>query len=698
MAKISDIYGSGVFNEHTMQERLPSVTYKSLLKTIEEGEPLEIEVANVVAHAMKEWAIEKGATHFTHWFQPLSGITSEKHDSFLDPVSDGRAIMSFSGKELIQGEPDASSFPSGGLRATFEARGYTAWDPTSYAFIKDEVLCIPTAFCSYTGEALDKKTPLLRSMSAIDQQANRVLALFGDAPMRVVPTVGSEQEYFLISEKEYARRQDLIMTGRTLFGYAPCKGQELEEHYFGAIRPTVNEFMKELDDELWALGVSARTKHNEVAPAQHELAPIFTNANRAIDENLLTMEKMRLLASHYGLVCLQHEKPFEGINGSGKHNNWSLSMGKTNLLEPGESPMDNLRFLVFLTGVIQAVDDYQELLRMSVASAGNDHRLGAHEAPPAIISIFLGDELGDIVDALIGEHEDEYTCAEKVDVDLGVAVLPNFLKDTTDRNRTSPFAFTGNKFEFRMPGSAVNLSDCNMVLNTAMAKSLKDFADALEGTSSEEFEGAAITYIKQALKKHQRIIFNGDGYSEEWPIEAERRGLSNKSTTADALPCFVFPESIELFEQFGVLSETEVRSRYEVKLEKYNKLLNIEARTMKRMVRRAFLPAINEYAAEVARNINAIRSACSGAEVSQQEELLHRLLSGIHEIDIQLRALGKLHHETLEIENEQEKANTYAHEVIPIMDKLRTAVDDLEVLVDRDHWPVPTYNDILFYV
>ena len=556
MAKVSDIYGSMVFNEHTMQERLPSATYKSLLRTIKEGEPLDIEVANVVAHAMKEWAIEKGATHYTHWFQPLSGITSEKHDSFLDPCGDGRAIMSFSGKELIQGEPDASSFPSGGLRATFEARGYTAWDPTSYAFIKDEVLCIPTAFCSYTGEALDKKTPLLRSMDVVEEQANRVLALFGEPHQRVVPTVGSEQEYFLISEKDYAKRQDLVMCGRTLFGYAPCKGQELEEHYFGAIRPTVNEFMKELDDELWALGVSAKTKHNEVAPAQHELAPIFTNANRAIDENLLTMEKMRLLASHHGLVCLQHEKPFEGINGSGKHNNWSLSAGKTNLLEPGESPMDNLRFLVFLTGVIQAVDDYQELLRMSVASAGNDHRLGADEAPPAIVSIFLGDELGAIVDALVDEHE--YTSAEKVAMDLGVAVLPNFLKDNTDRNRTSPFAFTGNKFEFRMPGSAVNLSDCNMVLNTAMAKSLKDFADAMEGLAGEEFEAAAIAYIKETLKKHQRIIFNGNGYSDEWPVEAERRGLANHRTTADALPCFVAPKSIALFEEFGVLTEPEV--------------------------------------------------------------------------------------------------------------------------------------------
>ena len=695
MARVSDTYGSMVFNEHTMQERLPSATYKSLLKTMKQGEPLEIEVANVVAHAMKEWAIEKGATHFTHWFQPLSGITSEKHDSFLDPVSDGRAIMSFSGKELISGESDASSFPSGGLRATFEARGYTAWDPTSYAFVKDEVLCIPTAFCSYTGEALDKKTPLLRSMSAVEEQANRVLALFGWEPQRVVPTVGAEQEYFLISEKDYAKRQDLVMCGRTLFGYAPCKGQELEEHYFGAIRPTVNEFMKELDDELWALGVPARTKHNEVAPAQHELAPIFTNANRGVDENLLTMEKMRLLASHYGLVCLLHEKPFEGINGSGKHNNWSLSASK-NLFDPGESPMDNLRFLVFLTAVIQAVDDYQELLRMSVASAGNDHRLGADEAPPAIVSIFLGDELDAIVDALVDDHE--YESAEKVAMDLGVDVLPNFLKDNTDRNRTSPFAFTGNKFEFRMPGSNVNLSDANMILNTAVAKSFKDFADAMEGKEGDEFETATIAYIRKTLKAHRRIIFNGNGYAEEWEREAEPRGLANHRTTADALPCFVDPKSIALFEELGVLSEAEVRSRYEVKLEKYNKLLNIEARTMKRMVRRAYLPAINGYAAEVARGITAVRAAAAGAEVGQQEALLHKLLAGVKEIDAQLQALDAAHHAALELVDQQQRANKYAHEIVPIMERLRAAVDEMEIVTDRDHWPVPTYNDMLFYV
>jgi glutamine synthetase len=695
MSHVSEIYGSMVFNEHTMQERLPSATYKQLMRTIKDGESLNLEVANVVAHAMKEWAIEKGATHYTHWFQPLTGITSEKHDAFLDPTPDGRAIQSFSGKELIQGEPDASSFPSGGLRATFEARGYTAWDPTSYAFVKDEVLCIPTAFCSYTGEALDKKTPLLRSMVAIDEQANRVLKLFGEGHQKVVTTVGAEQEYFLISEKDYAKRLDLVLTGRTLFGYPPCKGQELEEHYFGAIRPTVNEFMKELDDELWKLGVSAKTKHNEVAPAQHELAPIFSNSNRAIDENLLTMEKMKLLASHHGLVCLQHEKPFEGINGSGKHNNWAISAGKKNLLDPGENPMDNLRFLVFLTGVIQAVDDYQELLRMSVASAGNDHRLGANEAPPAIVSIFLGDELGAIVDALISDKE--YTSAERVAMDLGVAVLPNFLKDNTDRNRTSPFAFTGNKFEFRMPGSAVNLSDANTILNTAMAKSLKEFADAMEGKSGDEFEAAAIAYIKDDLRKHQRIIFNGNGYSDEWPVEAERRGLANHPTTADALPCFIDQKSIDLFGEFNVLSEVEVRSRYEVKLEKYNKLLNIEARTMKRMVRRFFLPAINSFAADVARDIAQVKAALPSADQTFQEKKLQTVVDGAKRVEEALDALNTAHLANVEIADQQERANDNAHHVIPLMDELRAAIDAMEIVVDDNHWPVPTYNEILFY-
>ena len=696
MTNVPEIYGSLVFNESTMRERLPKATYKQLMDTIKEGAPLAPEVANVVAHAMKEWAIEKGATHYTHWFQPLSGITSEKHDAFVDPTSDGHAIMTFSGKELIQGEPDASSFPSGGLRATFEARGYTAWDPTSFAFIKDDVLCIPTAFCSYTGEALDKKTPLLRSMKAIETQARRVLELFGEEDAgRVVANVGAEQEYFLISEKDYERRMDLMLTGRTLFGYSPCKGQELEEHYFGAIRPTVSAYMKELDDELWMLGVPAKTKHNEVAPAQHELAPIYSEANRGIDENLLTMEKMRLLASRYGLVCLQHEKPFEGVNGSGKHNNWSISAGSKNLLDPGEHPMDNLRFLVFLAGVVQAVDDYQELLRMTVASAGNDHRLGANEAPPAIISMFLGDELGAVVNALIEGRD--YSEADRVSMDLGVSVLPNFQKDNTDRNRTSPFAFTGNKFEFRMPGSSVNLSDANMVLNTAMAKSLKDFADALEGKTGDEFVQAAWDYVKQTLRDHERIIFNGNGYSAEWEEEAARRGLANHKTTADALPCFVAPKSIELFEEFGVLSESEVRSRYEVKLEKYNKLINIEARVMRRMMRRLYLPAISAYAAKVADHITSVKTAMPTANTSAQEAQLARIMDGLNDAQEKFDALAAKHREIVKIDDAQAAANANAHELLPLMESLRETVDNLEILVPDTDWPVPSYNEILFY-
>ncbi len=695
MAKVQEIYGKLVFDEHTMQERLPSATYKQLMRTIKEGEPLDIEVANVVAHAMKEWAIEEGATHYTHWFQPLSGITSEKHDSFIDPIDDGHAIMSFSGKELIQGEPDASSFPSGGLRATFEARGYTAWDPTSFAFIKDEVLCIPTAFCSYNGEALDKKTPLLRSMRAVHEQANRVLALFGEPHQRVVATVGAEQEYFLISEDDYKKRLDLMLTGRTLFGYAPCKGQELEDHYFGAIRPTVNNFMKELDDELWKLGVPAKTKHNEVAPCQHELAPLFANANRAIDQNLLTMEEMRLLASHYNLVCLEHEKPFEHINGSGKHNNWSLAADGKNLLEPGDHPMSNLRFLVFLAGVIQAVDDYQELLRMTAASAGNDHRLGANEAPPAIVSMFLGDDLGQVVDALI--QDKDYTSHGPTEMDLGVAELPNFLQDNSDRNRTSPFAFTGNKFEFRMPGSEQNLSDANMVLNTAMARSLKKFADEMEGVGEDGFRSAALAYVKRTLRDHQRIIFNGDGYSDEWPEEAHRRGLADHRTTADALPCLVDQKSIDLFSEFNVLDEAEVRSRYEVKLEKYNKTMNIEIRTMKRLVRRDYLPAINRFAAEIAENTWKIKQMLPDAPVEPQEKKLKTLVDGAAKINELLSRLHELHYASLEVADQQERANMNAHQIIPVMDDLRDAVDAMEIIVAREQWPVPTYNEILFY-
>ena len=698
MSDIEAIYGSMVFSDAVMRERLPSDSYKELARTIKEGEPLDLEIANVVAHAMKEWAIERGATHYTHWFQPLSGITSEKHDSFMEPTGDGRAITKFRGKELIQGEPDASSLPNGGLRATFEARGYTAWDPTSYAFIKDEVRCIPMAFCSYTGEALDKKTPLLRSMSVLSEQANRMLAHFGEDGHRIIATVGAEQEYFLISEADFAKRQDLMLCGRTLFGSSPCKGQELEEHYFGAIRPTVNEFMKELDDELWALGIPAKTKHNEVAPCQHELAPIFTEANRAIDENLLTMEKMKLLASHHGLVCLQHEKPFEGINGSGKHNNWSLSYGNVNLLEPGESPADNLRFLVFLSCVIAAVDDYQELLRMSVASAGNDHRLGANEAPPAIISIFLGDELGKIVDSLI--HGLSYQSAEKVSMDLGVDVLPNFLKDNTDRNRTSAFAFTGNKFEFRMPGSQVNLSDANMILNTAVAHALKEFADAMEDKGSgPEFEAAALEHIKTSLTAHERIIFNGNGYGDDWPVEAKRRGLANNRNTADALRCLVNQKSFDLFDEMGVLGEAEIRSRYEVKLDKYTKTLNIEANVMERMVRRNFIPAINAYATKIAKGINIVREAMPDAELAEQQEQLQVILYGLKKTNHAFENLKAVHAQAEGIaDDNQAQADFYASTVVPAMESLRAEIDALEPVVDHGYWPVPTYNDILFYV
>lgn len=691
---VSEIYGAMVFDERVMKERLPKPTFKELMRTINDGEPLNLDVANIVAHAMKEWAIENGATHFTHWFQPLSGVTSEKHDSFINPQSDGNVIMTFSGKELIQGEPDASSFPNGGLRATFEARGYTAWDPTSHAFIKDEVLCIPTAFCSYTGEALDKKTPLLRSMGAIEEQAKRVLALFDEHPHRVTTTVGAEQEFFLIPKEEYERREDLVLTGRTLFGHSPCKGQELEEHYFGAIRPTVNNFLKALDDELWKLGIPVRTKHNEVAPAQHEIAPIFTNANQAIDQNLLTMEKMTMLASRFGLVCLLHEKPFDGVNGSGKHNNWSISADEKNLLDPGDNPTDNLRFLIFLASIIEAVDDYQELLRMSVATAGNDHRLGANEAPPAIISIFLGDELGAIVDAII--KSEEYIGQSKTKIDLGVQSLPRFAKDNTDRNRTSPFAFTGNKFEFRMPGSHNNLADCNMILNTAVAKSLKKCADKLEGAADPR--AAAAVYIKETLTDHQRIIFNGNGYSEEWPIEAQRRGLANNHTTADALPAYIADKSIELFGEMGVLTESEIISRYECKLERYCKLINIEARVMRRMTRRTFLPAINDYASEIAESLKRYREMAPESKTTAQETILANLLDSIEKIYTLVEELDAAGKKAQETENLQERANYYAHSVIPIMDQLREVVDYTETITDRSHWPVPSYNNMLFYV
>ena len=688
-------YGTMVFSDRVMKECLPSDTYKKLSRTIKEGTPLDLDVANSVAHAMKEWAIARGATHFAHWFQPLTGITSEKHDSFLEPNHDGTAIAKFSGKELVQGEPDASSFPSGGLRATFEARGYSAWDPTSYAFIKDEVLCIPTAFCSYTGEALDKKTPLLRSMAAIDAQAKRVLALFGKHPSRVMVNVGTEQEYFLVPEADFAKRQDLVMCGRTLFGAPPCKGQELDEHYFGAIRPTVNAFMKELDDVLWGFAVAAKTKHNEVAPCQHELAPVYCNANRAVDENLLTMEEMKLLASHHGLVCLQHEKPFEGINGSGKHNNWSIGTEDENLLDPGDTPEENLQFIVVLTCIIEAVDRYQDLLRMSVASCGNDHRLGANEAPPAIVSIFLGDELGAIIDALAAGHEAGH--ASRASLDFGVDVLPTFDRDTTDRNRTSPFAFTGNKFEFRMPGSSANVSDANMVLNSAVAQSLKHFADAMEARGDEPFDKAALSYVRATLSAHKRILFSGDGYSEQWHAEAARRGLCDFPTTADALPCFVAPKNIALFDEMGVLSETEVRSRYEVKLEKYNKLMNIEATTMERMARRTYLPVISAYATKIAKGITTVTAALPTAAMEHERRELETLTDGVAAIYDGLKSLADVHEKARGLSDSQEQANCYAHEVAASMSRLRAAVDAMEPIVAREYWPVPTYDDLLFY-
>ena len=696
MANLTERYGTMVFSEDVMKKWLPKDVYKKLAATIEEGEPLDLDVANAVAHAMKEWAISKGATHYAHWFQPLSGITSEKHDSFLEPNHDGTAITKFSGKALIKGESDASSFPNGGLRATFEARGYTAWDATSPAFIKDDVLCIPTAFCSYTGEALDKKTPLLRSMTALDEQAKRVLALFGKTPKKVVPSVGDEQEYFLIKKDAYRRRRDLVICGRTLFGAAPCKGQELEEHYFGAIRPTVSAYMKDLDDELWALGIPAKTKHNEVAPCQHELAPVYTELNEAVDNNLLMMEKMKLIASRHDLVCLLHEKPFEGINGSGKHNNWSLGTADENLLEPGDTPLENLQFIVFLTAVIEAVDKYQDLLRASVASCGNDHRLGANEAPPAIMSIFLGDQLTEVVEMIMdGEASVHATTGV---IDLGAVVLPDLERDNTDRNRTSPFAFTGNKFEFRAVGSEANVSDANMVLDCAVAEALKAFADALEGTPADEFQEAALAYCAEHLRAHRRILFSGDGYSEAWPVEAEQRGLANLRTAADAIPAFVAEKNLELFEKLGVLSRAEAACRYDCKLEKYNKLMNIEATTMVREARRTYRPVITAYATKVAKGLEAIRSAGAEAAMQCEQNTLNKLCDGITEINESIKALDALHMQVEAIEDAQEQAGAYAHEVAPAMARLRAAVDAMEEIVAADYWPVPTYDDILFYV
>ena len=693
-ANVMEIYGSKVFNEHVMKERLPSATYKSLEKTLHKGAPLDIEVANVVASVMKRWAMELGATHYTHWFQPLTGITSEKHDGFVSPVGDGTAIMEFSGKELVRGEPDASSFPSGGLRATCEARGYTAWDPTSYAFVKDDVLCIPTAFVSYTGEALDKKTPLLRSMNALSNQAVRILKLFGKDVDYVSTTVGPEQEYFLIKKEDYEARQDLILTGRTLFGAPSAKGQELEEHYFGVIRPEVSAFMKELDEELWKLGIPAKTKHNEVAPCQHELAPIFDTTNVAIDHNLLTMEMMKKIAPKYGLVCLQHEKPFEGVNGSGKHNNWSMSTTHENLLDPGDTPMENLQFLVFLAAVIKAVDEYADLLRTSVATPGNDHRLGANEAPPAIISIFVGEELEAVIDAIASDSP--YAGPVKMKMDLGVDVLPKFSKDTTDRNRTSPFAFTGNKFEFRMPGSAENLSDANTILNTAVAKELKGYADELE--SAEDFTSAVIALVKRTIRDHRRVIFNGNGYTAEWEKEAAKRGLPNKKNTPAALPALIEPKNIALMEEFGVLTKVEMESRYEVEMEHYSKIINIEALTMLEMARKQLLPAVNSYMSELANTAASKLAVSENISVRSETKTLTKLSADADAMSDAVDTLQDAVDASKALPTEAEKAVAFHDNVLPAMDALRAAADDAETICGEDYWPLPSYSKMLYYV
>ena len=693
-ANVMEIYGSKVFNEHVMKERLPSATYKSLKNTLHKGAPLDIEVANVVASVMKRWAMELGATHYTHWFQPLTGITSEKHDGFVSPVGDGTAIMEFSGKELVRGEPDASSFPSGGLRATCEARGYTAWDPTSYAFVKDDVLCIPTAFVSYTGEALDKKTPLLRSMNALSGQAIRILKLFGKDVDYVSTTVGPEQEYFLIKKEDYEARQDLILTGRTLFGAPSAKGQELEEHYFGVIRPEVSEFMKELDEELWKLGVPAKTKHNEVAPCQHELAPIYDTTNVAIDHNLLTMEMMKKIAPKYGLVCLQHEKPFEGVNGSGKHNNWSMSTTHENLLDPGDTPMENLQFLVFLAAVIKAVDEYADLLRTSVATPGNDHRLGANEAPPAIISIFVGEELEAVIDAIASDSP--YAGPVKMKMDLGVDVLPKFSKDTTDRNRTSPFAFTGNKFEFRMPGSAENLSDANTILNTAVAKELKGYADELE--SAEDFTSAVIALVKRTIRDHRRVIFNGNGYTAEWEEEAAKRGLPNKKNTPAALPALIEPKNIALMEEFGVLTKVEMESRYEVEMEHYSKIINIEALTMLEMARKQLLPAVNSYMSELANTAASKLAVSENISVRSETKTLTKLSADADAMSDAVDTLQDAVDASKALPTEAEKAVAFHDNVLPAMDALRAAADDAETICGEDYWPLPSYSKMLYYV
>ncbi len=694
---VSEIFGENVFDESVMKARLPKETFKALMKTIKGGEKLDPSVANVVANAMKDWAVEKGATHFTHWFQPLTGVTAEKHDSFITPCSDGKVIMEFSGKELVQGEPDASSFPSGGIRATFEARGYTAWDPTSYAFIKDGTLCIPTAFCSYTGEALDKKTPLLRSMEAINKQALRVLHLFGNEDVSSVKTtVGPEQEYFLVDKSVYDKREDLIFTGRTLFGAKSPKGQELEDHYFGMIKPRVQDFMKDLNKELWKLGILAKTEHNEVAPAQHELAPIFTTTNIACDHNQLTMELMRKVAAKHGMVCLLHEKPFAGVNGSGKHNNWSISTdtGK-NLLDPGATPASNAQFLLFLIAVIKAVDEYQDLLRISVASAGNDHRLGANEAPPAIVSMFLGDELSEILECI--EQEKPYGTREKQKMQIGVTVLPDFNKDTTDRNRTSPFAFTGNKFEFRMLGSSESIACANVFLNTAVAEELSQFADVLE--SSKDFKKDLHDLIIKTIKEHKRIIFNGNGYDDSWVKEAEKRGLYNLRSTPEALEHILDEKNVELFKKHNVYSKVELTSRYEIHNEGYSKIINIEALTMLDMAKKQILPAGSKFAQQLAQTLAEKKSVAPDCDVSYETDLLKQVSSLTGAIYSGVKELEKAIEGAKNVQGGAGKVAMYYREVVfAAMNELRASADMLEVMVPKELWPFPTYSDLLFSV
>ncbi|MBQ9045983.1 MAG: glutamine synthetase III [Oscillospiraceae bacterium] len=696
MAKISEIFGSNVFSDAVMKERLPKETYKQVQRTIQTGKRLDDEAARIVANAMKDWAIEKGATHFTHWFQPMTGVTAEKHDSFISPTDNGGVIMEFSGKELVRGEPDASSFPSGGLRATFEARGYTAWDPTSYAFIKENVLCIPTAFCSYGGEALDKKTPLLRSMDALNREGKRIVKLFGmDDVKRVNTTVGPEQEYFLIDRKVYEKRKDIIYTGRTLFGAKPPKGQELDDHYFGIIKPRVQTFMTDLDEELWKVGVLAKTEHNEVAPAQHELAPIFTTGNLAADHNQLTMETMQRVAARHGMVCLLHEKPFAGVNGSGKHNNWAMCTDTgVNLLDPGDTPAQNALFLLSLCAVIQAVDDYQDMLRISVASAGNDHRLGANEAPPAIVSVFIGTELEEILDAI--KSGSAYVGKEREQLKIGVHVLPRFPKDTTDRNRTSPFAFTGNKFEFRAPGSSASISGVNVVLNTAVAESLRQYADFLENSS--DFETDLQELIRRVIREHKRIIFNGNGYDEAWIAEAERRGLLNLPTTPDALPYYIAEKNVELFERHKVYTRTEMEARYEIHLEHYCKVLNIEALTMLEMARRDIMPAVSRYIHELSDTAHSVQALTTAAVHTYESEQVAEMSGLLSDAFRKTKNLDAALFDAKSVTGSQAHADFYRDRVLTAMKELRITVDQLETMTPVDFWPFPSYGEILFSV